>query len=74
MTPCLSGPCAPEAFSPSLIFNHILFPPRPKACGAFGPQSVNDFLKLLNMPETMWKQELEEHQKDSYHLSGRNQP
>ncbi|MDF0679685.1 MAG: hypothetical protein P0116_01830 [Candidatus Nitrosocosmicus sp.] len=25
----------------------------------FGPQSVNDFLKLMNMPEMDWKTELE---------------
>ena len=27
----------------------------------FGPQSVNDFLKLMNMPETDWRTELERH-------------
>ncbi len=39
----------------------------------FGPQSVNDFLKLLDMPERDWKNELERNQEDSHHLNDRYQ-
>jgi uncharacterized protein YecE (DUF72 family) len=31
----------------------------------FGPQSVNDFLKLMNMPEIEWKSELERYENNS---------
>lgn len=31
----------------------------------FGPQSVNDFLKLMNMSEVDWKSELERHGNNS---------
>jgi uncharacterized protein YecE (DUF72 family) len=31
----------------------------------FGPQSVNDFLKLMNMSEIDWKTELESYENDS---------
>ncbi len=31
----------------------------------FGPQSVNDFLKLMNMPEIEWKSELESYENNS---------
>ncbi len=31
----------------------------------FGPQSVNDFLNLMNMPELEWKSELERYEHDS---------
>jgi len=31
----------------------------------FGPQSVNDFLDLLNMPEIDWKTELERYENTS---------
>ena len=31
----------------------------------FGPQSVNDFLKIMNTPEIAWKSELERKQQNS---------
>ena len=31
----------------------------------FGPQSVDDFLKLMNMSEIDWKAELERYENDS---------
>ena len=31
----------------------------------FGPQSVNDFLKLMNMSEIDWNAELERYENDS---------
>jgi hypothetical protein len=31
----------------------------------FGPQSVNDFLKLMNMSEIDWKTELNRHESNS---------
>lgn len=31
----------------------------------FGPQSVNDFLKIMNTPEISWKSEIERKQQDS---------
>ena len=31
----------------------------------FGPQSVNDFLKLMNMSEIDWKTELERYENNS---------
>ena len=31
----------------------------------FGPQSVNDFLNLMNMPEIDWKTELERYEINS---------
>ncbi len=35
----------------------------------FGPQSVNDFLKLMNMPEIEWKSELERYENNSVQSS-----
>lgn len=32
----------------------------------FGPQSVNDFLKLINMSEIHWKRELERYENNSF--------
>jgi uncharacterized protein YecE (DUF72 family) len=39
----------------------------------FGPQSVNDFLKLMNMSEIDWKTELENYEKDSGNSIDRHQ-
>ncbi len=39
----------------------------------FGPQSVNDFLKLMNMSEIDWKTELERYENDSMKFNGRYQ-
>ena len=39
----------------------------------FGPQSVNDFLKLMNMPEIEWKSELERYENNSNQSNGRHQ-
>jgi uncharacterized protein YecE (DUF72 family) len=39
----------------------------------FGPQSVNDFLKLMNMSEIDWKTELENYDNDSDHSIDRHQ-
>jgi hypothetical protein len=35
----------------------------------FGPQSVNDFLSLMNMSEIDWKSELERQQNSSVHIN-----
>jgi hypothetical protein len=39
----------------------------------FGPQSVNDFLKLMNMPEIDWRTELERYENNSAQSNGRHQ-
>jgi len=39
----------------------------------FGPQSVNDFLKLMNMSEIDWKTELERYKNNSNQSNGRHQ-
>jgi uncharacterized protein YecE (DUF72 family) len=39
----------------------------------FGPQSVNDFLKLMNMSEIDWKSELEDYEYNSGQFNGRHQ-
>jgi uncharacterized protein YecE (DUF72 family) len=39
----------------------------------FGPQSVNDFLKLLGMSEIEWKFELERHEYNSPQSTGHHQ-
>ena len=39
----------------------------------FGPQSVNDFLKLMNMSEIDWKTELERYENNSGQSNGRHQ-
>ena len=39
----------------------------------FGPQSVNDFLKLMNMSEIDWKSELERYENNSAQSNGRHQ-
>jgi uncharacterized protein YecE (DUF72 family) len=39
----------------------------------FGPQSVNDFLNLMNMPEIEWKSELERHEYNSPQSTGQHQ-
>ena len=39
----------------------------------FGPQSVNDFLKLMNMSEVNWKTELENYENNSGQSNGRHQ-
>ena len=39
----------------------------------FGPQSVNDFLKLMNMSEIDWKSELERYENNSNQSNGRHQ-
>ncbi len=39
----------------------------------FGPQSVNDFLKLMNMSEIDWKTELERYENNSSQSNGRHQ-
>jgi hypothetical protein len=39
----------------------------------FGPQSVTDFLKLMNMSEIDWKTELENYENHSGHSSDRHQ-
>ena len=39
----------------------------------FGPQSVNDFLKLMNMSEIDWKTELERYENNSGQSNGRYQ-
>lgn len=39
----------------------------------FGPQSVNDFLELMNMSEIDWKTELERYENNSGQSDGRNQ-
>jgi uncharacterized protein YecE (DUF72 family) len=39
----------------------------------FGPQSVNDFLKLMNMSEIDWETELERYENNSAHSNGRHQ-
>ena len=39
----------------------------------FGPQSVNDFLKLMNMSEIDWKSELERYENNSSQSNGRHQ-
>ena len=39
----------------------------------FGPQSVNDFLNLMNMSEIDWKTELERYEKNSGQSNGRHQ-
>ncbi len=39
----------------------------------FGPQSVNDFLKLMNMSEIDWKTELECYENNSGQSNGRYQ-
>lgn len=39
----------------------------------FGPQSVNDFLNLLNMSEIDWKTELERYDSDAGHSISRSQ-
>jgi uncharacterized protein YecE (DUF72 family) len=39
----------------------------------FGPQSVNDFLKLMNMSEIDWKTELERCENNSSQSNGRHQ-
>lgn len=40
----------------------------------FGPQSVNDFLKLMNMSEVDWKSELESYESKSGQSNDRFQP
>jgi uncharacterized protein YecE (DUF72 family) len=39
----------------------------------FGPHSVNDFLKLMNMSEIDWKSELEDYEYNSGQFNGRHQ-
>jgi uncharacterized protein YecE (DUF72 family) len=39
----------------------------------FGPQSVNDFLNLMNMSEIDWKTELESYENNSAQSNGRHQ-
>ncbi len=39
----------------------------------FGPQSANDFLKLMNMSEIDWKTELERYENKSGQSNGRHQ-
>jgi len=39
----------------------------------FGPQSANDFLKLMNMSEIDWKTELERYENNSSQSNGRYQ-
>ena len=39
----------------------------------FGPQSVNDFLNLMNMSEIDWKSELERYENNSTQFNGRHQ-
>ena len=39
----------------------------------FGPQSVNDFLNLMNMFEIDWKSELERYENNSTQFNGRHQ-
>ncbi len=39
----------------------------------FGPQSVNDFLKLMNMSEIDWKSKLEDYEYNSGQFNGRHQ-
>ena len=39
----------------------------------FGPQSVNDFLNLMNMSEIDWKSELERYENNSTQSNGRHQ-
>ena len=39
----------------------------------FGPQSVNDFLKLMNMSEIDWKTELKSYENNSGQSNGREQ-
>ena len=39
----------------------------------FGSQSVNDFLKLMNMSEIDWKSELERYENNSSQSNGRHQ-
>ena len=39
----------------------------------FGPQSVNDFLNLMNMSEIDWKSELEHYENNSTQSNGRHQ-
>lgn len=39
----------------------------------FGPQSVNNFLKLMNMSEVDWKTELERYENNSDQSNGRHQ-
>ncbi len=39
----------------------------------FGPQSVNDFLNLMNMSEIDWKSELERYENNSTQFDGRHQ-
>jgi uncharacterized protein YecE (DUF72 family) len=39
----------------------------------FGPQPVNDFLKLMNMSEIDWKSELEDYEYNSGQFNGRHQ-
>jgi hypothetical protein len=40
---------------------------------SFGPQSVNDFLNLMNMSEIDWKIELEHQENNSVQSNGRHQ-
>lgn len=39
----------------------------------FGPQSVNDFLKLMNLPESDWKKELERQDNNPDYMKGQSQ-
>ena len=39
----------------------------------FGPQSVNDFLNLMNMSEIDWKTKLEHHENNSVQSNVRHQ-
>ena len=39
----------------------------------FGPQSVNDFLKLMNMSEIDWKTELKKYENNSGQSTGQYQ-
>lgn len=39
----------------------------------FGPQSVNDFLRLMNLPESDWKKELESRDNNSNYMIGQSQ-
>jgi hypothetical protein len=39
----------------------------------FGPQSVNDFLKLMNMSEIDWRTEMERYENNSGRLMDRHQ-
>lgn len=39
----------------------------------FGPQSVNDFLRLMNLPESDWKKELERQDNNSDFSKGQSQ-